>query len=158
MTATIPTINLVSMIHLIFLSLWGGVVSAESVLELYPWRRRDLLRHTVEFHYWIDLLVELPLVGLVVASGLILSALAWPLDAAHFFKIGCAAVAIGANLVCVYLVIVRRRLMKAGATAEALWSKSRQVDLCAVIGMPFAAVAAGMGFWLAYHRLLELLT
>jgi hypothetical protein len=33
---TLPLINLVSIIHLVVLSLWGGVVVTESVLELYP--------------------------------------------------------------------------------------------------------------------------
>jgi hypothetical protein len=30
------------------------------------------------------------------------------------------------------------------------------VILCAVVGMPLATMAAGIGFWLAYHEMLEI--
>jgi hypothetical protein len=158
MKTALPIINLVSMTHLIFLCLWGGVVATESVLELLPYRRRDLHPKTIEYHFWIDLLVELPLVLLVIASGVALALLAWPLRAAHFLKIGCALVAVSANLVCIALVISRRGQMTAGASEETLWRVTRRVVLCAVIGLPFSAVAAGLGFFLAYHRLLILLS
>jgi len=152
-----PPINLVSMAHLILLCLWGGVVAAESVMELYPFRRRDFHEHSIRLHYWIDLLVELPLILGVVVSGSALVALAWPLSGLHFVKVLCALVAISANLVCVVLVVKRRRRLDSGVGEDELWRLTRRIVLCAVAGMPCAAVAAGMGFWLAYHRLLELL-
>jgi len=153
-----PPINLVSMAHLILLCLWGGVVSAESVMELYPFRRRDYHEHSIRLHYWIDLLVELPLILGVLGSGAVLVALAWPLSGIHFVKVLCALVTVSANLVCVVLVVKRRRLLGSGGGDDELWRVTRRIVACAVVGMPFAAAAAGMGFWLAYHRLLELLS
>ena len=154
---SLPPINLVLMVHLVVLSLWGGVVAVEAVIELYPYRRREFQTHAIEYHYWIDSLVELPLIVAVVVSGTVLAALAWPLDGLHLLKIGCASVAVIANLVCIGLVIARRRLMKSGASADELWRKTRGVVLCAVVGMPAAAVAVGLGFWLGYHRMVELI-
>lgn len=153
---SLPLINLVSMSHLILLCLWGGVVAAESVLELYPRRKPDLHPTTIRYHYWIDLLIELPLICGVIATGLTLAVLAWPLSSLHLIKIIGAAVAVSANLVCIVLVIRRQRALTQGEPESSLFQLSRKIVLCAVVGMPFAALAAGLGFWLAYHRLLEL--
>ncbi len=46
--------NVLAMVHLIFLSLWGGVVATEAVIELYPFRRRELHPAAIRFHYWIN--------------------------------------------------------------------------------------------------------
>jgi len=154
---TLPLINLVSMIHLVVLCLWGGVVATESVLELYPYRRKVLHENSIRYHFWIDLLVELPLILAVIATGMTLVYLAWPLSAAHFIKLGCVSIAVSANLICVYLVVRRKLRLDAGAAEAELWAATRRIVMCAVVGMPFAAVAASLGFWLAYSRLLKLL-
>lgn len=154
---TLPLISQVGMIHLVVLCLWGGVVAAESVLELLPFRKRDFHSNSIEYHFWIDLLVELPLIAAVVTTGTILVVLAWPITGMHLVKIGCALVAVSANLICVALVLRRRRLMNAGSGEDALWKTTRRIVLCAVVGLPFAAAATGLGFWLAYHRMLEML-
>lgn len=152
-----PFINLVSIVHLVMLCLWGGVVAAEAVLELYPYRRKSLHEHSIRYHYWIDILVELPLVIAVFSTGMILVVLAWPLTAIHLFKILCAAVAITANLVCIFLVLQRKRRLEEGAPEKELWRSTRKIVLCAALGLPLAACAAGMGFWLAYQRMLDIL-
>jgi hypothetical protein len=153
---SLPFINLVSIIHLVVLCLWGGVVAAESVIELYPYRRRELHDHSIRFHFWIDLLVELPLIIGVLTTGVVLITLAWPLTGTHIIKILCAAVCISANIVCIALVLKRKRQLDDGAADPDLWRSTRRIVLCAVVGLPFAAAAAGMGFWLAYQRLLNL--
>ena len=56
------TFDLLAMVHLMMLCLWGGVVATEAVIEVFPFRRRELHPAAISFHYWIDLLVELPLV------------------------------------------------------------------------------------------------
>jgi len=154
---SLPLINLVSIIHLVFLSLWGGVVATEAVLELYSYRKKEMHDNAIRYHFWIDLLVELPLVLAVIATGLFLAVLAWPISALHLLKIVCAMVAVSANLVCIVLVIQRGRSLNQGAGETELWKQTRRIVRCAVVGLPFAAVAAGAGFWLAYHRLLDLL-
>jgi hypothetical protein len=154
---SLPFINLVSIVHLVFLSLWGGVVATEAVVELYPYRRGVLHEHSIRYHFWIDLLVEAPLILGVIATGLTLAVLAWPLSWTHIIKILCAASAITANLVCIVFVLRRKIRLDAGATEAELWLSTRRIILCAAVGLPFAAFAAGLGFWLAYHRLLDLL-
>ena len=71
------------------LSLWGGVVATEAVIEILPFRQRELHAATIRFHYWIDLLVELPLVLAVIATG---SRALWiltdPVTPLHLVKIG----------------------------------------------------------------------
>ena len=155
---TLPLINLVSIIHLVVLSLWGGVVATEAVLELYPYRRKVLHENSIRYHFWIDLLVELPLILAVIATGLTLVYLAWPLTATHFIKLACVSIAVSANLVCIVFVIRRKLRLDSGADEAELWARTRQIVMCAVVGMPFAAVAASLGFWLAYSRLLKLLS
>ncbi len=154
---SLPSINLVSIIHLVFLCLWGGVVATESVLELYPFRRKELHEHSIRYHFWIDLLVELPLIIGVVATGLTLVILAWPVSGIHLVKILCAASAVTANLACIVLVIKRKAGLEAGASENDLRLITRRIILCAAVGLPLAAIAAGLGFWLAYQRMLELL-
>ena len=34
--------NVLAMLHLVVLSLWGGVVATEAVIEVYPFRKQDL--------------------------------------------------------------------------------------------------------------------
>jgi hypothetical protein len=154
----LPMVNVVSMFHLIFLSLWGGVVATEAVLELYPYRRKILHEHSIRYHFWIDLLVELPLILAVLASGLTLAILAWPLSWLHFAKISFALIAITANLTCIVFVLQRKKLLDNKASEAELLASTRRIVMCAVVGMPFAALAAGAGFFLAYHRLLNLLS
>ena len=152
---SIPPINLVSMLHLILLCLWGGVVATEAVLELYPYRRRELHDHTIRFHFWIDLLVEAPLILGVVITGAVLVALAWPLSVVQIIKIACAAVAVSMNVLCIVFVVQRKRCLDGQGSDP--WVITRRIVRCAVVGLPFAAVAAGMGFWLAAQRMAGLL-
>lgn len=148
-------VQAVSVVHLTLIAFWGGVVATEAVLELYPYRHRELQRQTVTFHYWIDLLVELPVVCGVVGTGLVLAALAWPLSPSHWVKIACAVGAVAANGICVVLVLARKRSMAHGASDADLWDRTRRVLLSAELGLPLGLVAAALGFWLAYQRMLS---
>lgn len=147
------TIETVSVVHLALLTFWGGIVATESVLEIYPTRHRDHHPQTIVFHYWIDLLVELPAILGVVASGLLLTLLSWPLSGLHWLKIACAAGAIISNVLCIALVLRRKRQMDAGVPDKELWQQTRRVFLCLKLGLPLALVAAGLGFRLAFERL-----
>lgn len=141
-------------VHLGFLAFWGGIVATESILELYPFRRRELHAQTITFHYWIDLLVELPALVGVVGSGLILTVLAWPLSGLHWIKFACAAGAITANILCIAMVLRRKRLLADGSSEEDLWRWTRRVVLSAKIGLPLGVAAAALGFWLVHQRML----
>ena len=92
--------DILAMLHLIMLSLWGGVVATEAVIEVLPFRQRELHAATIRFHYWIDLLVELPLVLAVIATGAALFFLTDEVTPLHLVKVGLGAglAAAGAKL------------------------------------------------------------
>ncbi len=149
---TSPAFSLVSTVHLVVLSLWGGVVATEAVLEIAPFRQRELHPATIRLHYWIDLLVELPLVLAVVATGITLVVLADSLTARHVVKLVFAGGAVAVNLFCIGVVLRRARTLRESGSQDRLWRASRIVLACFAVGLAFAAVAATLGFSLALAR------
>ena len=145
--------NLLAMIHLMMLSLWGGVVATEAVIEVYPFRKRELHAATIRFHYWIDLLVELPLVLAVIATGAGLWYLTDPVTPLHLVKIGFGAAAVAVNLFCIVVVVKRGRRLAASAEEEGLWRASRTVLACFAAGLLCAAGAASLGFRFVLERM-----
>ena len=148
-----PLLNLVTMVHLIVLSMWGGVVATEAVIEVYPFRKGDLAEATSRFHYWIDLLVELPLVLAVLATGIASVCLSEHITRLHIVKIAFGGAAIAVNLLCIAVVLRRDRQRLAGATSERLRTASKVVLACFAVGLACAAVAAVLGFSLGMARL-----
>jgi hypothetical protein len=130
--------------HLILLSVWGGLVLAEGVVELRA-RRGPKLREAAELHYWMDVLIEAPLLAGIVGTGAVLAARAWPLTPLHWVKIVCALLAIGMNAYCIVQVLRRRRVEDI-ATLERLSARVRLSGL----GIPPALVALYVG--LIYFR------
>jgi len=144
--------EIIRIAHLILLSIWGGIVVTEGVLELLPFLKKDLLKPTVIFHYYIDILLELPVIILVIATGII-NLFFVPLTTLQLIKVGAAAVAITANLYCIVLVISRYRDLRTGAINKILIEKHQKIIKCAAIGLPFAAAAAILGFYIAMRLL-----
>lgn len=124
--------------HLFVLGLWGGLVMAELVIEVSA-KTADDLRRAAELHYRLDLVLELPLLAAILATGGALAART-PLDARLVAKIAAALVAISANLVCVGLVVSRRR----ASDPARLERLSRAVRWTAV-GVPFGLAALALG-------------
>jgi len=149
---TTPTFALVSTAHLVVLALWGGVVATEAVLEVAPFRRPELHPATIRLHYWIDLLVELPLVLAVVATGITLVVLADSLSARHVVKLVFAGGAVAVNLFCIGVVLRRARALDGPGAEARRWRASRIVLACFAVGLACAAVAAVLGFTLAFAR------
>lgn len=145
--------DLVAMLHLIMLSLWGGVVATEAVIEVFPFRQNDLHAATIRFHYWIDLLVELPLVIAVIATGTLLFFLVDPLTPLHWVKICFGGAAVAVNLFCIAVVVRRGKKLERHREDESLWRSSRVVLACFAAGLLCAAVAAYFGFRFAAERL-----
>ena len=139
-------------IHLMVLSLWGGVVATEAVIEVYPFRHREVHTATIRLHYWIDVLVEAPLVLAVVVTGLFLLFSADPITPLHLVKVGFAAGAVVVNVFCIYVVIRRGRALDHDPVDMQLWRASRVVLACFVVGLACAGVAAALGFNLALAR------
>jgi NADH:ubiquinone oxidoreductase subunit 5 (subunit L)/multisubunit Na+/H+ antiporter MnhA subunit len=147
------TLNLVAMIHLMMLSLWGGVVATEAVIEVMPFRRRELHPAAIRLHYWIDLLVELPLVLAVVVTGGLLLYLTDPLTPLHLVKLGFGGAAIAVNFFCIAVVVRRGRRLEGLGDDTGLWKSSRVVLACFAVGLLFATGAAVLGFRFALDRL-----
>lgn len=147
------TFDVLAMVHLITLSLWGGVVATEAVIEILPFRQPDLHSATIRFHYWIDLLVELPLVLAVIATGATLLALSDTVTSLHLVKVGLGSAAIAVNLFCIVVVVRRGRRLQHDADDSQLWRASRIVLACFAVGLLCAAGAAVLGFRFAIERL-----
>lgn len=138
--------ELLHLLHLILIAAWAGLVLTEGVIELAASDELGL-RAAARLHYWIDMLLELPLLVAIAATGVALAARAWPLTSLHWVKIGAAAVALAANFACVAVVVRRHR--RAGDVAE-LRRSGRLVRLTAAVGVPFGVVAVYLG--LRYFR------
>jgi len=145
--------DILAMVHLIMLSLWGGVVATEAVIEVYPFRRRELHAATIRFHYWIDLLVELPLVLAVIATGAALFFLTDEVTPLHLVKVGLGGAAVAVNLFCIIVVVKRGRQLVRNSDDGPLWRASRVVLACFAAGLLCAAGAATLGFRFAIERL-----
>ena len=151
MEATVREI--LPVVHLLVLSLWGGVVATEAVIEVYPFRHPEAHSATIRLHYWIDLLVEAPLVFAVVVTGSFLLFSRDPITSRHLVKVGFAAAAVAVNIVCIIVVVRRGRRLDRGTEETRLWSDSRFVLACFAVGLACAGVAAALGFNLAFSRL-----
>jgi hypothetical protein len=130
--------------HLIAVASWGGLVLAETVLELGA-RTEDERRHVARTHFWIDMTVELPLLAAVLATGAMLVSRAWPLTPILMVKVVCGLVAVAANLACVAAVIARHR-RRDDAKEVRRWSGRVLLSGAAV---PVGLAAAGLGLYLA---------
>ena len=146
-------LNFLAMAHLIVLSMWGGVVATEAVIEILPFRRRELHAAAIRFHYWIDLLVELPLVLAVIATGVALLFVIETVTPLHLVLIGFGGAAVAINLFCIAVVVKRGQRLERSADEEPLWRASRIVLACFATGLLCAGGAAVLGFWLAFQRL-----
>jgi hypothetical protein len=145
--------GVLAVMHLIALAGWGGVVATEAVIEIAPFRLPELHPAAIRFHYWIDLLVELPLVLLVVATGVALALLTPALTVLHAVKIAFGAAAVTVNVFCILVVVRRGRRLQRGGGDQALWRASRVVLACFASGLLAAAVAAALGLRFALLRL-----
>lgn len=152
----IPLVNLIEILHLILLSIWGGIVITETVIELYPYREKKLHNSAISLHYYIDIFVECPVLFGVLLSGIFLALLV-NLTTAHYIKIASGIIAISMNFTCIGFVIKRKHLHDSGADENTLWRYTRYVIRTAVIGVPAALVAIYLGLTLGYQRIFNLI-
>jgi hypothetical protein len=126
--------------HLIALCFWGGCVVVETVIELAA--TDDAARaQATRLHFWIDLLVELPLIAAVLATGAVLAARSWPLSPLLATKIAMGLVSVSVNLYCAAMVVLRYRRRHDLSARHRYDSRVRW----SVLGIPFAGVAAYIG-------------
>jgi hypothetical protein len=126
-------------VHFCAASAWLGVVGAEAVLEHYG-RDPASRRLVAKAHAWIDILFEGPLVGIVLVTGALLLARAWPAPPLLIVKVTAGMIAVIANAICIPLVRARAR-----TTDDSLMIKlSRQVRMTG-LAIPFGLLALVIG-------------
>lgn len=131
------------LLHLVVLALWGGVLASEGVLEILPLRSPELRRAAIAFHYYIDLIVELPLLIAIVATGWLLLR-DRPFDGLVAIKVVSAGASVLANLFCVGFVVNRRL---ASPEEQSRWT--RRIFGSALVSIPGGIVALYLGVHLA---------
>lgn len=130
------------LLHFALLCAWGGVVLAEAVLEIAS-ARAGQLGFAAVIHYWIDILVEAPLLAGVLATGSVLLARVWPPGPLLGVKVVAGLVAVAANAYCVGVVVVRHRHREDDAALE---RRSRRIRIVSpAVGVPAALIAAWIG-------------
>ena len=133
----------IAQIHAAAVCAWFGVIGAEVILELHG-RDPAARRVVAAVHQWIDLLLEGPLVLLVLATGAVLVARAWPLSPLLIVKVIAGLVAIIANMICIPLV----RMRAAATDDRRMLSLSRQVTQTGfAIPVGVFALVLGFGFF-----------
>ncbi len=155
----IPLVNLVAAAHLFFISAFIGIYATETVLELssYFSRKDDWLhQYAIRMHSRIDALVEIPVFLCILATGVGLALLVDELTWLHWVKICCVVLLTVPGFSCIFMVRARARLLDQGASQEDMRKKSDKIiRMVALIFNPLFTMVLVLGFWLAYHRVLE---
>ena len=133
------------LVHVVAVFLWLGNILAEAVIELARQPNRGGYFTVARLHRSIDAFVELPLIIVILVSGILLL-LHTQADTTLWIKIGCALVAIAMNLYCAFFVFRRAKLDEKDENLSTLKSLTwRGVYLSTLIGVPFAIVALYLG-------------
>ena len=131
-------------LHLLAAGAWIGTVLVEALFEralLGKGPEQELI--LARLHWKVDKLVELPLLIVVAASGIKLLGQV-PLDTLLRAKLASAALAIFANLYCIWLVRLRLKMAEAGAWELFGIVDRRQHQVGAVVLLGLLG-AAGLG-------------
>ncbi|GEM_PF-1557372 len=152
---SIPMVNIVAVLHLTVVSALIGVIATETVMELLPLRKNDLHHSAIRFHFWIDLLLELPLALGVIATGVAMATLVKELTILHLIKIACASTAFLLGCTCIWRVIRRDRFLKNNEPEKVLKKETKNIHITASITYILISVIIILGVWLAYNRVLD---
>ncbi len=152
---SISTINILAALHLFIV---GGVVTCgliEIVFEYYALFFDKSLHHSaIRIHYWVDIIVEIPLFVGVAITGTWMLFLLESISPLHLAKAGVAYIIVIGASVCFVETFRRKRLLDEGAPEEVLLAstKTMMVRNVAVIGVLTQFVLFA-GLWLSYQRL-----
>ena len=154
---SIPLINIIAVIHLYFIASLATCGLIEIVMEYYSLFFNRKFHHcAIRMHHWIDTFVEIPMFVGAVASGITMAFLVETLSFLHFVKIGAVICAAIVYIICFRATFRRSRMLDENQPEEALISATKKMMVRnAVIAGIFTAIAVSLGFWLAYHRVLE---
>jgi hypothetical protein len=126
--------------HLMALGIWLGIVITEALFE-FSGSDPESLRAAARFHYTVDMYGELPILGLVVVTGLMLAARVESWTPLHYVKIAASLLAIGSNVVCAVWVVQRRRI----EDVNVLLGFRRRIWSTAAVGTAFGTFALYLG-------------
>jgi len=130
-----------AILHIVLVAFWLGVVAVEIIFE----RARIGREARVLMHKLTDRFVELPVITLVLITGLMLwSRASWSME--YLPKVLFGVLAIGANAIC--YCFVEKRTVESGAYQE----QSRNILWITVPGLAGFLIAAYLGgrhaaFW-----------
>lgn len=133
------------LIHLFALATWAGCVLVEVLLELIPKRSDQDAFNIADYHYYIDLFIEIPLLIIILASGFYMLS-STHLQGWFLVKIALGLSAIGANLFCAVIVVQRHRAGSQGNIAQV--NRLTRFVFASVAGAPagIAALVIGISY------------
>ena len=135
------------LVHICAVCFWFGLIGAEAVIERSRTESRDHGFSVARNHFWIDLLLELPVAVTVLASGMLLLGSLPSVATILVVKIAAGVFAVGINLYCARPVVMRK-MAADNNDLVAVIRYSQQIDQVAVWGIPAGIVALVIGvFW-----------
>lgn len=116
---------------------------------------KDLHHVNIRNHYWIDIMVEVPLAIGVVASGITMAILVDRLSVLHIIKIALASCVMIGLTFCVKRVLRRNRILQGNPSEEGIIQEARKMYVTALIAECLLIPVLVLGFYLGYHRILD---
>ncbi|MBN1495577.1 MAG: hypothetical protein JXA07_02335 [Spirochaetes bacterium] len=154
----IPAINVIAVLHLWFVTLFCGLFLVKSIIELYPFIKKDdiAFHHAmITLHYWVDNLLEFPILIGIVATGISMLFLVDRITQLHIIKVSFIGLFLLVGSVCMINVNKRYKLLMRGGTNEELLQLSEKIIVSAgSAGILLLIPGLVLGFRLAYNRVL----
>ncbi len=154
----IPTENIVAVIHLTFVGAFIGLYLCEVVLETYGAIKKEFSHSAIKCHYLLDTYVEAPIITGVIISGVTMAILVGKFSGFHLALIICG---LTAGLYCPfcfirYVRVRNREINKETPDEKFIDARLKECNIVTnIIFHPAFFAALILGFWLAYHRVLE---
>ena len=154
----IPPVNIAAVVHLCFVAAFFGLYCAETVVETYYSKKDEQHPIAIRCHYLMDIFVEIPLMAGILVSGVILAILVDELTTLHIILITCGTLTVLGCVFNWYVFVRSRNLVIEKETIDYdLLNRIRKRLTVYVIAVfnPLLIATMIIGFWLAYHRMLE---
>lgn len=133
----------VAILHVCAASFWFGIVGAEFVIERSRAESRSHGYAVARNHYWIDVLLEVPVALVVLVTGLVLLRTA-DITPLLVVKVVAGTVAVAVNVLCLVPVTRRKTAADQDRLPEVI-RQSRLIDRITAIGLPAATLALIIG-------------
>jgi len=130
--------------HLIFIGFWGGCVAVEMVMEF--WGRKNLERkhQTAQLHFLIDVYIEIPILLIVLVSGIALFDVNNLVFPTYKIKIIAGLIPVLINVFCL-IPIIKRKYASDQNDVESMDRNTRLIFICFFTGLASAMVALAAG-------------